>query len=88
MAVGDGTPGPGRPKGSQNKTTLAAKEAFRLAFDKLGGWEALAEWAMTEPDNLTEFYKLYARLIPQDVTSNGEKLPTLVINVPPATDGQ
>lgn len=78
---------PGRPKGAQNKTTIAAKEAFQMAFDKLGGWERLAQWAASDTDNLKEFYKLYARLIPQDVTTGGEKLPSVVVNVPPLPDG-
>ena len=80
-------PGPGRPKGVPNKATIAAKEAFQLAFDKMGGWERLAAWAMEDKDNTKEFYKLYARLIPQDVTSGGDKLPVVTINVPPLPDG-
>ena len=83
MAVGDGTPGPGRPKGVPNKSTIAAKTAFQMAFDKLGGWERLAEWAGSDNDNLKEFYKLYSKLIPQDVTSGGDRLPSVTINVPP-----
>ena len=67
--IGKGTPGPGRPKGMQNKVTTAAKEAFRLAFEKMGGPDALAAWAAENP---TEFYKLYAKLIPIDVTT-GER---------------
>jgi hypothetical protein len=63
----------GRPEGSQNKTTVAAKEAFQMAFDHIGGWKALAEWA-TDPKNAGEFFKLYSKLIPQDVTTAGEKI--------------
>lgn len=66
--IGKGTPGPGRPKGSQNKTTRGAKEAFTLAFEELGGFEAMVKWAKSDPDNLKVFYGLYARLIPQDMT--------------------
>lgn len=55
----------GRPKGIPNKLTRSAREAFQYAFDKIGGAEALAKWAMAEP---TEFMKLYARLIPTEVT--------------------
>lgn len=66
MRVGDGTPGPGRPKGSQNKSSVAAKLAFQHAFDGLGGVDALMEWAR---DNQTEFFKLYSKLIPQDVNA-------------------
>lgn len=65
---GDKRPeGAGRQKGSQNKLTLAAKEAFQRAFDDIGGVSSLAEWAR---DNKTDFYKLYGRLIPVvDITN-------------------
>jgi hypothetical protein len=70
--------GNGRPKGRKNKFTQSAKEAFQLAFDKLGGATALAVWAK---ENQTEFYKIYSKLIPIDVTSNGKTLAgTIVIN--------
>ena len=64
----------GRPKGATNLTTRTAKEAFQLAFDKLGGWEGLAQWASKDPENRKVFYSLYARLIPTDVTSGGKEL--------------
>lgn len=54
----------GRAKGTPNKFSLGAKEAFQFAFDKIGGAEKLGEWANR---NTTEFYKLYGRLIPTDV---------------------
>lgn len=57
----------GRPKGSLNKTTSMAKEAFQLAFNKLGGFEALYDWGNK---NKTEFYKLYSKLIPADTNVN------------------
>lgn len=62
--VGDGTPGPGRPKGVPNKTTMAVKEALSLAFAGLGGVAALETWAR---DNTTEFYKLWAKMLPTEV---------------------
>lgn len=55
--------GKGRPRGAQNKLTRDAKQAFQYAFDKIGGAEQLAAWAT---DNTSEFYKLFARLIPVD----------------------
>ena len=55
----------GRKKGSKNKFTLSAKDAFAKAFDAAGGAAALSEWAV---DNRTEFYKLYAKLIPTEVS--------------------
>lgn len=60
MAIGRKTGG-GSRKGVPNKLTKAAREAFELAFDQVGGTSALTAWARANP---TEFYKLYARLIP------------------------
>lgn len=67
--VGDGTPGPGRPKGVPNKATVQARQAFQDAFDEIGGVKKLAEWAKGEPG---EFFKLFARLIPVDVKATSE----------------
>lgn len=54
----------GRKKGTPNKLTASAKEAFAHAFEQIGGGGALAEWAQ---ENRTEFYKLFARLIPTEI---------------------
>lgn len=59
----------GRQKGTPNKITSSAREAFQFAFDTIGGHQALAEWAKNTQD---EFYKLYARLIPQDINHGGQ----------------
>ena len=69
----------GRPSGVPNKTTIAAKEAFALAFDELGGYAGMVAWAKRDPDNLKVFYTLYARLIPTDVTTGGEPLSVKII---------
>ena len=37
-------PGPGRPKGSQNKFT-SLRDSFLEAFEELGGKDGLVEWA-------------------------------------------
>lgn len=63
--------GIGRKKGCQNKLTRKAKEAFALAFEGIGGVDGLIEWAL---ENRTEFYKLYSRLIPVDVTNTDGSL--------------
>lgn len=80
-----GKPGPGRPKGMPNKLTKAAKEAFGLAFDKVGGVKALTEWAK---ENRTEFYKLYARLIPteQHIASPDGTPLNFTLYVPPKAE--
>src|SRR5215472_4419135 len=61
--IGQGKPGPGRPKGLTNKLTRAAKEAFELAFQNIGAVKALTAGAKENPG---EFFKLYARLIPTE----------------------
>jgi hypothetical protein len=55
----------GRQKGSLNKTTGKVKEALHLAFDGIGGVEQLKKWAKENP---TEFYKIWSKMIPQEVT--------------------
>jgi hypothetical protein len=40
-------------------------------FDRLGGVEALLEWAASSNENMREFYKLIAKRIPQEVTGEG-----------------
>lgn len=59
----------GRKKGVPNKFTGKAKEAFALAFKGMGGVGALTRWAKRNP---SDFYKLYARLIPVEVAGSGE----------------
>ena len=56
----------GRPKGVQNKIGAAVKSNVLAVFDKIGGREKMVEWALA---NLTEFYRLYARLIPTETTT-------------------
>lgn len=57
--------GPGRPKGSQNKTTAAAKDAIAQAAEKLGGTNRIAEWAKEDPKNEALFWSsIYPKLIP------------------------
>ena len=59
----------GRHKGTPNKLTTNARNAFHSAFDALGGVDALTKWA---DENKTDFYKIYARLIPVDARSNDQ----------------
>ncbi len=62
----------GRQPGSVNKLTASAKENIAAVFVRLGGYEAMTNWAK---DNPTEFYKIYARLLPMEVTGkDGEPI--------------
>jgi hypothetical protein len=65
-------PGPGRPKGSQNKTTVAAKEAIQLAAEALGGPERLTAWAQEDPKNEAIFWgTIYPKLLPLQLNGSG-----------------
>ena len=60
----------GRPKGVPNKITGQAKENIAAVFTRLGGTAAMARWAK---ENQTDFYKIYARLVPlEGPGANGE----------------
>lgn len=61
--------GAGRPKGSPNKTTRAAKDAIAFAAEELGGGERLAAWAKEAPENEKAFWTtVYPKLLPMQVT--------------------
>ena len=73
-------PGAGRRAGTPNKATASIKGAFVEAFDKLGGADALAKWAVDQP---TEFYKLASKLIPTELTG---QVKTVIEIIDPAKD--
>lgn len=58
----------GRQKGTPNKKTVAVKEALSMAFQGVGGVPGLTRWA---EGNRTEFYKLWAKMLPQDLKVSG-----------------
>lgn len=68
--------GIGRKAGIPNKLTKSAREAFALAFDATGGWTALGQWAQ---ENRSQFYSLYARLIPVEHVGPGGEGPISTI---------
>lgn len=80
---GSRIPGSGRKKGVPNKVTASMRQAWMDAFDKLGGVPALVRWGEANPD---DFYKAVTKLIPQDVTSGGEKMAGVVV-LPATNDG-
>lgn len=64
----------GREKGTPNRVTASAKENILAVFTRLGGTAEMAAWARRHP---TDFYKLYARLIPTEQrigNADGESL--------------
>ena len=68
----------GKKKGVPNHFTQSVKDAFKMAFDEIGGAKALAAWGK-KAKNRDSFYKLASKLIPQDLTS-GDK-PIAMVNV-------
>lgn len=54
-----------RTVGAKNKISGAAKDNIQAVFVRLGGTAAMAQWAK---ENQTEFFKIYARLLPHEVT--------------------
>lgn len=66
-----GKPGPGRPPGSRNKTTIAAKEAIALAAEGLGGTDRMIAWAKEDALNERAFWStIYPKLLPLQVDAN------------------
>ena len=60
--------GRGRPKGSANKVTKAAKDAIADAAEQLGGTNRLAAWAKENEKNEHSFWtNIYPKLLPLQV---------------------
>ncbi len=69
IKVGDGTPGPGRPKGVPNKNTTAIKDMILAALDGAGGVEYLQKQANLNPG---PFLALVGKVLPMQITgANG-----------------
>lgn len=66
----------GRKAGTPNKLTQGAREAVQIAFNETGGAYGLMVWARKNP---TEFYKLYARLIPVEHVGEGGSGPIATV---------
>jgi len=58
----------GRQKGVKNKIPAQAKENIASVFSAIGGKAAMSKWARENP---TEYYKIYARLIPVEQHVSG-----------------
>jgi hypothetical protein len=65
--IGKGKPGPGRPKGSVNKTTAAVKDMVLQALNNKGGVEYLERQAEANP---TAFLTLVGKVIPLQVAGD------------------
>ena len=72
-------PGPGRPKGSQNKVTKAVKDMVIEALERAGGAEYLTEQALSNPN---AFMTLVGRVIPTELKHDGSVSIQVVTGVP------
>ena len=80
--VGDGTPGPGRPKGSVNKTTAAAKSVIAEVANRLGGADRMLKWVKEDPDHEKAFWtSIYPRLLPLQVAGDAEAPLNVVVRI-------
>ena len=81
--------GAGRPKGSQNKVTKAAKEAIAEAAEKLGGVDRLVNWAKEDPLNERAFWStIYPKLLPLQVAGDAENPLRTVTRIELVAPGQ
>ena len=62
--------GGGSRKGVPNKTTANIKHAIMLAYKKIGGNKAFAEWAKENPDLF--YTKIYVKLLPTKIDAQIE----------------
>jgi len=67
----------GRRKGSQNRTTRAAKELLTACFEEIGGLPAFATWARK---NRGAFYGLWVKLLPAEAPKSGAPLVNISLN--------
>ena len=76
MALGCKTGG--WTKGTPNKLTASAREAIELAFEGLGGVQALTDWAAA---NKSEFYgRVWTRILPTKISGDPDTRTPIVIS--------
>lgn len=69
----------GRLKGTPNKVSATAKENIVAVFTRLGGTAAMAKWAKDHP---TDFYRVYARLLPVELEASVNASVTVIFDDP------
>jgi hypothetical protein len=65
LKIGEGKPGPGRPKGVPNKVTTKLKDAILIAAEEAGGDEGLVGYLKAQAlANPASFLSLMGRVLP------------------------
>ncbi len=82
--VGSGKPGPGRPKGLQNKITTDIKAMILAALDAKGGQKYLEEQAGLNP---VAFMGLLGKILPTQINADvSGSLSYVLVGQPEAED--
>lgn len=85
LRIGEGKPGPGRPKGVPNRTTTLLKDAIIAAAEAAGGKDGLTGYlklqATTNPQS---FLPLLGKVLPMQITGEGDGPLKIIINKPGA----
>lgn len=68
----------GRKKGTPNNITHLVKHSIIDAFKALGGLDGFVEWGK---ENRTEFYKIYAKLLPAEMKKDVDDAGGIVIQI-------
>lgn len=69
----------GRAKGTPNKVSATAKENIIAVFTRMGSTAGMARWAKKHP---TDFYRIYARLLPTEIEGSLNVPVTVVFDDP------
>jgi hypothetical protein len=68
--IGEGKPGPGRPKGMPNKSTALLKDAILKAATDAGNGDMSAYLLKQATDNAGPFLALLGKVLPMQVDAN------------------
>lgn len=75
LKIGEGRPGPGRPKGMPNKTTALLKDAILMAAQRAGGGDedGIANYLEVQArENPGPFMSLLGKVLPMTVAGDAE----------------
>ena len=70
--IGEGLPGPGRPKGKPNKTTALLKDAILKAATDAGDGDMAAYLKKQAVDNPGPFMALLGKVLPLQIVGDAE----------------